>query len=246
VELLAIDFDGAPPAVFGELSAELLVEALGYEPSYIENPDDLSLVPADGGMVLRQRYSPNERGSPVVEFPVRFEGADEVWLSYRMLFEPGWEWARGGKLPGLAGGTHPTGGRGDGSDGFSARLMFHPDGELSVYAYHADRSGPFGDGFRLCRPVEVDRWIRVTQRVAMNSTAGARDGVVQVWIDDELALSRGGLRWRTGEFRIDVLLYSSFFGGNDASYAPGREVHARFDDFRIIVSSAPDEPPAGG
>ena len=199
---------------------------------------ELSIDEEDGNGFLRQRYVPSAKGTPVVEFAVPFEEADEMWLSYRVYFEPGWEWARGGKLPGLAGGTRPTGGDGgDGTDGFSARLMWRSENRLVVYAYHPDRPDEFGEDFRLSGDIPVGQWLTITQRIAMNSSPETHDGIVEVWIDGEKRLSRTDLRWRTtGDFGIDLLAYSSFYGGSDASWAPDETTFARFDEFRVSTS----------
>jgi hypothetical protein len=201
----------------------------------IFSSSELAVVDEEGFAALRQRYVPSQTGSPVVEFIARFEPADELWLSYRVYFEPGWEWVLGGKLPGLGGGTRPTGGGGgDGDDGFSARLMWRRDGRLVVYAYHPDRPGRFGEDFPLDGRAPVGRWFTVTQRLRMNSGPERYDGLVEVWIDGERRLSRTGLRWRVdGDFGIDQLAYSSFYGGSDPSWAPSTTTYARFAEFRV-------------
>ena len=53
-------------------------------------------------------------------------------LSYEMAFEEGFDWVKGGKLPGLRGGLNSTGCSGgklaSGMDCFSARLMWRRNG----------------------------------------------------------------------------------------------------------------------
>ncbi|MCF6177614.1 MAG: carbohydrate-binding protein [Victivallaceae bacterium] len=61
--------------------------------------------------------------------PVDPTNPPEVILEYKLRFGENFEWRMGGKLPGLAGGTSPTGGTLTGSliqrSGFSSRLMWH-------------------------------------------------------------------------------------------------------------------------
>lgn len=243
MELVAPDrlwlrFDGAPAVEFDSAALVDQVEAtnnLALDGLY--STSELSIDQEDGDSFLRQRYVPSDQGSARVEFTVPVEPADEMWLSYRVYFEPGWEWVRGGKLPGLAGGTKPTGGSGaDGADGFSARLMWREDGRLVVYAYHPDRPNTYGEDFELRGTVPVGQWLTITQRVQMNSAPDRYDGAVEVWIDGRKRLSRTDLRWRIdGDFSVDTLAYSSFYGGNDPSWAPDDTTFARFDEFRVAT-----------
>lgn len=235
---LSIDFDGAPLTGFGSLSRNTLRSAAGMGATYLGSSGDLSIAGSGGERYLRQRYVPNSKGSPRVQAPVPLRSSDEMWLSYRVYFEPGWQWVKGGKLPGLAGGSLPSGGKGaNGRDGFSARLMWRADGRLAVYAYHPDRPRSTGEDLPLEGRVDTGRWIQITQRVVMNSAPNRRDGIVEMWVDGQQRLSRRDIRWRTsGSFGIDSLFYSSFYGGNDRSWGPSGTTYARFDDFKVATS----------
>ena len=67
--------------------------------------------------------------------------ATDVLLSYSLMFQPSWEWNKGGKLPGAFGGTGSnafgcSGGRQEGRDTcFGARLMWRADGKGELYTY---------------------------------------------------------------------------------------------------------------
>lgn len=56
-----------------------------------------------------------------------------VLLTYEVAFDQGFDWVKGGKLPGLRGGPNPDGCTGgnkpNGTDCFSARLMWRKDGK---------------------------------------------------------------------------------------------------------------------
>jgi hypothetical protein len=67
---------------------------------------------------------------------------------------------------------------------------------------------------------------------------GQRDGVVQGWFDGVLALERTNLRFRdVDSFAIDAFLFSTFFGGSDATWAPAKDERVDFDQFLIGTGS---------
>jgi hypothetical protein len=240
-QLLAT-FEAMPDTPFGGLNAGALASEFGNAFEWSVGLEDVSVLGSDDLRSLRQRYVPNSTGSPVVSFPIRIKGGPEVWLSYRVYFEPEWEWVRGGKLPGLAGGTYPSGGQSD-DNGFSARLMWRENGKMCVYAYHHDRPGPYGQDFYLVEPdgspwhAPVGRWFTITERIKVNTDGSTYDGEVQVWIDSEQKLHETGLRWRKNtSYTADTFLYSSFYGGSDPTWAPTKTTYAQFDDFKIASS----------
>ena len=240
-DVFDVNFDDLASSEFGGKPRGALEDAFGFGFEYLANEGGLALETIDGNRFLRQRYEPIDRGTAVTEFlsePVNAQKTNEMWLSYKVYFEPGWEWVLGGKLPGLAGGDFPSGGKGgDGTDGFSARLMWRPGGQIVVYAYHPDRPGRFGEDFSLCGNVEPGVWTEITTRIVMNSTADSFDGIVEAWVDGQKRLSKSDVRWRTtGEFGVDRFVYSSFYGGSSREWAPTSTTFARFDDFRMSTT----------
>jgi hypothetical protein len=74
---------------------------------------------------------------------VLVSGAKEVLFSYSIYFQDGFQFVKGGKLPGLYGGTSLdnakscSGGRQDSRDScFSARLMWRTNGMGEIYNYY--------------------------------------------------------------------------------------------------------------
>lgn len=68
-------------------------------------------------------------------------------LTYKVYFEPGFDFAKGGKLPGLASKAFDSGCTEDGSskrsgDNWSVRLMWRANGRVELYSY--DQSRPSG------------------------------------------------------------------------------------------------------
>ena len=194
---------------------------------------------AERGQVLRVRYpvgivGPRGGGA---EFRVRLPGgSDDLHCAYWVRFGEGFDFVRGGKLPGLAGGAAPTGGaRATGINGFSARLMWRAGGAVVQYLYHPEQAGVWGDDLPYAGQCHfrAGRWHYVEHRVRLNAP-GQRDGLVQGWFDGELALDRRELRFRdAATFTIDQLFFSTFFGGNEASWAPTKDEHVDFDGFVV-------------
>ncbi len=173
-------------------------------------------------------------GGGGASWPFLFGARDEVYCAYRFQFRPGFEFVRGGKLPGLAGGTANDGGsRPNGRDGWSVRLMWRENGRMSAYVYHPDQPSNFGEDFYWSRSASAGTWHRVVIRVRMN-TPGRRDGIVQCWLDGRSVLSVETLRFRdTAALAIDQFFFSTFFGGGDASWAAARDEFIAFDDFQV-------------
>jgi len=190
----------------------------------------------DRGRVLRVAF-PKGAVGPVqggMQFGAKLPAADEYWLSYLIKFENGFDFRKGGKLPGLtSGGSKFTGGKSAATgEGWSARYMWKDQGKLTVYLYHADMQGEYGDGIAVGdAKLETDRWYRLTQHIRLN-TGDDKNGLLEVWVDGERKLARNDIRYRLGDKGpIDSFYFSTFHGGNDATWAPQQDSFARFDDF---------------
>ena len=168
---------------------------------------------------------------------------DDLYCSYYVRFASDFDFVRGGKLPGLAGGAANTGGRKpSGIDGWSARMMWRARGEVVQYVYHVDQPTIYGDDFRWDRGGQrffrPGTWHRVEHRIAMNAP-GQRDGIVQGWFDGALALDRRDVRFRDVDaFAIDAFAFSTFFGGDDPTWAPEKDEYVTFDRFVIATAQA--------
>ena len=187
---------------------------------------------------------------------------DSATLEYRFMFVDdgsGFDFQRGGKLPGLAGGTAPTGGQSaaDGQ-GFSARFMWieksisSPDTNISAYIYDMDGEG---DHLRLSyadptrsrselNPANPDdaivledgHWYTVRQEIVMN-TPGRQDGELRIWLDGQLALEVTNMEMRSSaDVGIDMLYFSTFFGGHNSSdWQAAKDESILYDDFRVTL-----------
>lgn len=156
---------------------------------------------------------------------------EEVYFRYYLRLARDWLGAiDGGKLPGLAGtyGEAGWGGRTwNGNKGWSLRGSFGappPEGHpaagrvmLGTYAYHA-KSTTYGEVLPwsdadLAGLVEPDRWYCIEQHLKLN-TPGREDGLLQVWVDGHLAMSRNDLRLRDlPHIRIEEVWMNFYHGG---------------------------------
>ena len=195
---------------------------------------------AFSGRSLRLKYPVGTYGSrnQAIQALMRLpENYEELYVSYRVRFAADFDFVKGGKLPGLTGGTANTGGnRPNGRDGWSGRMMWRRGGEAVQYLYHPDQPGIYGESFRWDRRFELGRWHTVEHRFVMN-TPRVNDGILQTWFDGRQTLYVDNLRFRdVDSFAIDQFYISTFFGGGDDTWAPTKDEYISFDDF--IISTA--------
>jgi hypothetical protein len=193
--------------------------------------------PADSASQLAAATADTPHGGAQYYLPWHGGPADEAYLRYFVRFEKGFEFVKGGKLPGLYGGTVVSGRKiPDGTNGFSTRYMWRANGAAEVYAYlptSVAHGTSLGRGSWIW-PTDV--WTEVQQRVKLN-TPGRADGEVRVWLNGTPVFTVGGLTMRSDPgLRIDGLFFSTFFGGGDASWASPRDQYTDFADFTISDS----------
>ncbi len=196
--------------------------------------------------VLRVRY-PGGSASPLV---TRKTGApiggaqffanlgmqpqNALRLSYYVRFANDFDFVKGGKLPGLFGGT-VTDGRQipDGTNGFSTRYMWRRGGEGEIYAYlpsSKEHGTSIGRGNWRFQP---GIWYRLEQEVILNQP-GKNNGRIRVWVNGKPVLNQGNLTFRTSDrLKIEGILFSTFFGGGAPSWATPKNVYADFANFSV-------------
>ncbi len=211
--------------------------------------------------VLQIKYPAGIIQDQKTRWKPRFEPVEAATLSYKVMFPKDFDFVRGGKLPGFAGGSAPSGGASTAeADGFSFRIMWRELGVLCDYIYHMDRdqSKRWGTDFLWTsdnnknKPITKDMWKDMNTRfedrmylipgkwytlktyVKMN-TPGQEDGKIISWLDGKEAVNLN-LRFRKDlSFGIDCLYFSTFFGGNDETWAPKKEEVIYFDDIKIVL-----------
>ena len=225
---------------------EAMMEADWNDPTWSNGVRDgrVSIVETgmEGDRALAVLYPQGEYGTSRTgaQWKVPLGGSHErVSLSYRIRFTDGFDFVKGGKLPGLIGGTGNTGGSvPDGTDGWSARMMWRTEGAIVQYVYHPDQPGGYGEDLPWSiddAPIrfEPGRWYTLHHEITMN-TPGEHDGIIRTWLDGVPALTVTDLRFRdVDELAIDTLYFSTFFGGGSASWATTRDEVVWFDDFEV-------------
>jgi hypothetical protein len=243
-ELLRADFQSQST---GTYSQSKIASDFGSQASWSNglNEGRAKIVQEGSNRFLRVTYPANQfgPGKGGVQFEASLHGKyEELYLSYRVRFAPGFDFVQGGKLPGLVGGTSPTGCTTDLTGGFSARNMWRPGGSMAQYLYFPERKNRCGDDWYYKvngsnAKFNPGQWHTVEHRIVMG-TKGQANGIMQGWIDGKLALD-GRLKWRNSgaSYGIDKLFFSTFFGGSSQAWAPKSQQQADFDDF--VVADRP-------
>lgn len=166
-------------------------------------------------------------------------GSDSATLRYRVRFPVGFNFVRGGKLPGLYGGLGNSGGRiPRGDDGFSLRLMWREQGIGEVYAY-LPGSKLYGTSYlRGSFRFVPGRWHEVSQHVRLNEP-GQLNGSVTMALDGRTVGVQTGLLFRqSDQLGVNGVFFDCFFGGNDDSWAAAADTHVDFAEFEVLAPAA--------
>jgi hypothetical protein len=125
--------------------------------------------------------------------------------------------------------------------------MWRADGRGEAYVYHMRQPNRYGESFSFAESLsfpEVDE-VLIRMQVAMN-TPGRADGGLRVWLrlpdspEEVLVVLRTDMEWRADStMRVDSLLFETFHGGNDGSWAPRK---ASATVFRGLTIRATDFP----
>jgi hypothetical protein len=177
-------------------------------------------------------------GAQMYLFKQGVEPSDALVLGYFVRFPSGFDFVKGGKLPGLFGGTVNNGRKiPNGSNGLSTRYMWRSGGRGEMYAYlptSATQGTSLGRGNWTFTP---GPWHEIEQAVDLN-VPGHADGRIRVWFDRKMVLDETGLVFRTTDsLKIEGLFFSTFFGGSDSSWATPVSTYVDFADFRLTHSA---------
>jgi hypothetical protein len=167
---------------------------------------------------------------------MRLAVGDEVGIRYQVAFADNFRFVRGGKLPGLYGGTANSGGKvPDGRDGFSLRFVWQAEGRGALSAY-LPTSGKWGTLFGLGRWRFAAGQGTELALVARMNTPGLADGVIAAWADDVLVLHVADVVFRTqATLRPDGFFFSTFFGGGTPDWATPVDTFARFGRLSVFL-----------
>jgi hypothetical protein len=196
---------------------------------------------ADDGYYLETCYpagssSPSSGfgGGAQAELAIATGSTSDVTLTYHISFPVSFDWVKGGKLPGLCGGKCWTGSN-NGPGGWAARFMWRAGGAGEVLLSDATTTGDGSDLGRGNWQFQADgQWHTLSEHVHMN-TPGQADGWIDVTYDGNLVAHLTGIEFRAAgdTDAIDGLMFSTFFGGNDKSWAPSASMAIDFAGFNL-------------
>lgn len=170
---------------------------------------------------------------------VKVPEAEAYELRYRIRYPGDFETGLHGKQFGMSGGKGYDGGRGEqaraNGDGWSARVQFDalPEGvRQSLYVYHADMAGKYGEGLRAGSfVISRGKWHEIRLRVTVPSKIGASDGRIEVWGDGEKRIDAQGLRLVAKEEGRSVnRVRAELFPGGGGVF-PAKDEIVEVDDF---------------
>ncbi|KAF8579450.1 polysaccharide lyase family 14 protein [Ramaria rubella] len=187
----------------------------------------------------------------------------EVTYSYSLYFSDGFNFNKGGKLPGMYGGDDAktaiscSGGRRDVTC-WSARFMFRTDGDAELYTYLPQPSSgsQFSGNQQLCNVAPLSDcndvygasvargawkwktgdWTTVSQRITLNDP-GQQNGEIEVIADGQIVINLSGLALRDSDAgRFQGIQMQSFFGGHDPSWASPQDQDIWTKDYSIAIT----------
>lgn len=166
---------------------------------------------------------------------IEITGAKEVVFSYSVWFDEGFEFVKGGKLPGLYGGTTAelakscSGGRQDNRDDcFSARLMWRANGAGEIYNYLPSAAYSNPDycsypPYSVCDPTygesigrgaftwPTGEWATVAMRLKLND-ANVANGEQELFLNGKSVISLTNLMISVNsETKIYGIMAQTFF-----------------------------------
>jgi len=222
------------------------------------------IVDVDGEHALRVTIQKGQLGPTLGGASWRYQfdkSYEEYTVEYKVRISKEFNYVRGGKLPGLVGGTNPRAGmREKESAGFSARVMWRELGALCQYVYFDESSDrKHGKDFlwtndkrkdsvitdeiwkQLQKSKEKiegveyftsDVWHTIKTYVKMN-IPGQEDGQITSWFDGREVLNVNLTLRKDASFGIDSFQFTIYFGGNDETWVPEKDEKIYFRDFNF-------------
>lgn len=157
-------------------------------------------------------------------------------LEYTVRFGDGFNFVRGGKLMGLCSGACKSGCHSSADQGFSARIMWGPEGSLYLYTYtYSGSTYTCGMNTKPSTPIRLqpgqDYRIRLTVRM---NTPGQSDGLSSLYVNGEHIVTATGLQMRTSlEQVVDSMVFHTFFGGSGWDWEATKDEHILFKSIKI-------------
>ncbi|KAF8600092.1 hypothetical protein BDV93DRAFT_497076 [Ceratobasidium sp. AG-I] len=184
--------------------------------------------------------------------------AKALTFSYSLLFSDGFKFNKGGKLPGLYGGTSAdeatgcSGGRT--RDGcWSTRMMWRTSGAGELYAY-LPPSAKVDNKAAVCSKTNIScdedygwslgrstwtwktgTWQTIAQKVTLNDV-GKPNGSVVIYVDGKEVYAANNIMLRMSEQSAPQgVMVQSFFGGHTIDWASPQDQTLHLADFSLAV-----------
>ena len=195
----------------------------------------------DSSNCLRIKIPQNTFGPvPGLQWATSLNGSyKEVTLTYDFKFDKNFDFVKGGKLPGLAGGKANTGGKKpNGYDGWSARMMFWENGKICCWLYHVNQPNKFGDSLFLKEDgkyftLKTDKWYELKTYLKINHIDSS-NGILECYLDNNLLMRKDNLVFtKTNNLKIDQFIFSIFLGGDNPSYKSFKDEYIYIDNIKI-------------
>lgn len=159
---------------------------------------------------------------------------DELLLTYVVGFDENFDFVKWGKLPGLCWWecTRWIDWQDD-TKWFSVRLAWKKQWYFDAIVNYPG-SNQYGDYLWL-QSFQFEPWKQylISQRVKMN-TIGESDGVLELKVNGNTLYVKEDVMYRSNsDVVVDSLLFTTFFWGNDESYASPRDTFINFSQFKI-------------
>jgi hypothetical protein len=146
--------------------------------------------------------------------PNALAGKTRACLTYNVQFPAGFDFHRGGRLPGLGGGIDGAAN----SDTFAVPVVWRSNGTgASAVRTAKDASNPVVVQGKQDAPFAKGRWIRIEQEIVLN-TLKKSDGIVRVWADGALMAERTDVVFRSkAETSLSSVLADVHYGSAEPS-----------------------------
>jgi hypothetical protein len=173
--------------------------------------------------------------------------SQHVSFSYQVLFPLGFNWVKGGKLPGLWIGNRGANGGNHMQDGSSFRLMWRTEGAAEAYLYLPHQpnqsfyeqkgyvnNDQYGESlWRGQFNFQTGVWNNVTLYIGVN-TPNTANGLIRLTINNTTQ-EMNNIVWINSnkQQKVNGIMMHTFFGGNDVSWATPIEQNIYFRGFTV-------------
>lgn len=158
---------------------------------------------------------------------------DDSKLTYDIKFDENFDFVKWGKLPWFCGGTCPRWGS-SATDWFSTRFMWRTNWDLEVYAYLPWKNWIYGQsiGRGMYRFIPGQTY-KISQEIIMNQP-GKNNWSLIVYVDWNEVFRDNNMNFRLDRnLKPNKLLFSTFFGWGDPSWATPNDTNIYFSNFKI-------------